>query len=87
MFCNKASDSIKKEIGCKPIYNKNFDNQNNYVSWSEVLIDFVLRKGEKYYPQVFSKECKYIEKGKKVIRYVTDDLKFSFDESDGFDKE
>ena len=34
-------------------------------------------------------KCKYIEKEKKVIRYVTDDLEFYSDDSDkgDFDKE
>ena len=35
-----------------------------------------------YYPQMFLKECKYIEKEKMVIRYITNDLKISFDDSD-----
>ena len=30
--------------------------------------DFVLKKDESFYPQVFLKECKYIEK--KVIRLM-----------------
>ena len=34
-------------------------------------VDFVLKKDENYYPQVFLKECKYIE---KIIRCITDDL-------------
>ena len=28
------------------------------------------------------KECKYAEKDKKVIGHITDDIKFSFDDSD-----
>ena len=30
----------------------------------------------------FQKNYKYIEKEKKLIRYVTDDLEISFDDSD-----
>ena len=46
---------------------------------------FSPQKGWSYYPQVFLKECKQIEKENKVIRYITDDLKVSscnFDESE-----
>ena len=31
-----------------------------------------IKKDDNYYPQVFLKECKYIEK--KVIRHINDDL-------------
>ena len=34
------------------------------------------------YPQVFLEECKYIAKEKKGIKYITDDLKISSDDSD-----
>ena len=36
---------------------------------------------------VFLQECKYIEKEKKVIRYITNDLIFSSDDSDESDEE
>ena len=45
-----------------------------------ILIDFVLKKDENCYPQVFLKECKYNEKEKKMIRYITVDLKLSSDD-------
>ena len=46
-----------------------------------------LNKDGNYYPQVFLKECKYIEK--KVIRHINDDLSdcFSCDYSDDSDEE
>ena len=40
-------------------------------------------KNESYYPEVFLKECKYIEK--KEIRYINNnlsDFSYSYDESD-----
>ena len=37
----------------------------DYICWLMILINSVLKKDENYYPQVFLKECKYIEKGKK----------------------
>lgn len=39
-------------------------------------------KNEKYYLQVLLGECKYIEKEKLVIRYISDYLKISSDDSD-----
>ena len=42
-------------------------------------------KGDNYFPQVFLKECKYIEK--KVIRHITDDLESSSDDSNDSDEE
>ena len=35
-------------------------------------MDSACKKDDNYYPQVFLKECKYIEK--KVVRYVHDNL-------------
>ena len=35
-----------------------------YICWSVILTDSVLKKDEIYYPQVFLKEFKYIEKEK-----------------------
>ena len=55
---------------------------SNYIFWSVIWTDSVLKKDKKYFPQVFLREFKYIEKGKKVIKYITDDLKISSDESD-----
>ena len=51
----------------------------NYICWSVISIDPVLKKDKNYYLQVFLIECKNIEKEKKVITYITDDLKFSSD--------
>lgn len=55
----------------------------NYIFWLVTLIDSVLKKDGNYHMWVSLKECTYIEKEKRVIRYFTDDLKFSSDESDG----
>ena len=35
---------------------------SNYICLMEILVDFVLKKNLNYYPEVFLKECKYIEK-------------------------
>ena len=60
---------------------------SNYIWWSIILIDSILKKGENYYPQVSLKECKYIEKEKMLIKYITDDLKYCFGESHYSDEE
>ena len=54
---------------------------SNYICVAVILIGFVLKKDENFYPQVFLKEYKYIEKDEKVIRCITDDLKFFSDNS------
>ena len=41
-----------------------------------ITIDSTLKKEENYYPQVFLKECKYIEK--KVIRHTTENIEVFF---------
>ena len=57
------------------------------VCWLLVLIYYVLQKNENYYLQVFLKECKHTEKEKQVIRWITNDLKYSSDDSSESDKE
>ena len=55
---------------------------SNLTCLTEINFDSALKKYANYYPQVFLKECKYIEK--KVIRHINDNLSnFSYsDESD-----
>ena len=64
------------------------------LRWTSVIIflavislDSALKKEENYYPQVFLKECKYIEK--KVIRHINNNLSdfSSSDESDDSNEE
>ena len=47
-----------------------------------ISLDSALKKDKNYYPQVFLKECKYIEKEKIVNRHITDDPESSFVDSD-----
>ena len=65
-------------------YDKKFPKvDSNHTSLALIRLDSALRKDDNYYPQVFSKKCKYTEK--KVIRYIHDNLggfSFSSDESD-----
>ena len=50
-----------------------------------ITIDFVYKRDENYYSQVFLEESKYIEN--KVIRHTSDSLKFFFDDSDESNEE
>ena len=43
------------------------------------LIDFILKKKENYYPQVFFKNVNTLKKDKKEIGHVTKDLEISSD--------
>ena len=52
-----------------------------------MLIDFAFRMGENYYSEVFFEECKYIVKGKKLTKYITDELKISDPDEDNYDEE
>ena len=58
---------------------------SNHTCLAVISLDSSLNKDGNYYPQVFLKECKYIEK--KVIRHIFDDLESSSDDSDDSDKE
>ena len=40
---------------------------SNYAWLAVILIDFVLTNDDNFYPQVFLKECKYIEKKKSLL--------------------
>ena len=48
---------------------------------------FCPQKGWKLLPASVLNECRYTEKVKKVIRYITDNLKFSSDDSCESDEE
>ena len=54
-------------------YNKEIAKvDSNYACLAVTNLDSALKKGKNYYPQGFSKECKYIKK--KVIRHFNDNL-------------
>ena len=44
------------------------------------------RKDNKYYPEVFLEECKYVLKEKKIHNYITDEVEISSDEEDLLEK-
>ena len=53
---------------------------SNHTCLTVVNLDSALKKDENFYPQVFLKECSYIEK--KVVRHIMDDLESSSNDSD-----
>ena len=57
-YGGKATDFHDKKIPKK---------DSNYTCLAVILIDFVLKKDEKYYHQVFLKEFKYTEKEKERL--------------------
>ena len=66
-------------------YNKKIPKVDyNHTCLAVISLDAVLKKDNNYYPQVFLKECKYIEK--KVIRHINDYLS-DFSSSNESDEE
>ena len=55
---------------------------SNHTCLAVINFDSALNKYEKYYLQVFLKECKNIKKKEKFFRHITEDLKRSSDDSD-----
>ena len=45
---------------------------SNHTCLAVITLDSALNKNVNYYPQVFLKECKYIDK--KVVRHINDNL-------------
>ena len=67
-FCDKRFPKVDSSHACLAV----------------IRLDSALKKDGNYYPQVFLKECKYIEK--KVIRHINDNLS-DFSSSDESDEE
>ena len=47
-----------------------------------ILINLVFRTDKDYYSQMFLEECKYIIKENEMLKYITNDVEVSSDESD-----
>ena len=45
------------------------------------MIDLVFRTGKNYYLQVILEECKYVDIGKKMLQYTTNNIEISVDDS------
>ena len=58
---------------------------SNHTCLAVITLDSALKKDDNYYPQLFLKECKYIEK--KVVTHINDNLSdFSFDDDESDEK-
>ena len=69
-YCDEVTD----------FYGNKVSKVDSFHTLSAVIsLNFALMKDENYYPQVFLKECKYIEK--KVVRHIIDDFGSSSDDS------
>ena len=58
---------------------------SNHTCLVVITLDSALKKDDIYYPQVFLKECRHIEK--KVVRHIHDNLTGFFYSSGDFDEE
>ena len=58
---------------------------SNHTCLAVTSFDYALKKDENYYPLVFLKECKYIEK--KMVRHINDNFSDFSNFSDESDKE
>ena len=57
----------------KDFYDKKIPKvDSSHTCLAVIIFDSALKKDENYYPQVFLKKCKYIEK--KAVRHIIDDL-------------
>ena len=65
--------------------NTNFHNNkipregSQFICFSVILINSVLRTSRNYYPQVFLEECKYAVKEEKIPKYIVDNIEVSSD--------
>ena len=72
--------------GVTDFYDKEIPKvDSNHTCLVVISLDSALKKDKNYYPQVFLKECKYIEK--KVITHIIDNLESSSDDSEDSDEE
>ena len=53
---------------------------------SIIMLDSVIESDEKYYPQTFLEECKYIQEKIKTENYIDEDLEKSESDSDSNDE-
>ena len=72
---------MDKAYGCIFYDNKIPKVDSNHACLAVISLSSALKKHKIFYPQVFLKECKYIEKN--VIKHVNDNLSdfYSSDES------
>ena len=47
-----------------------------------IMLDSAVESYEKYYPQIFLEECKYVQEKIKIENYIDDDLKSDSDSNE-----
>ena len=50
------------------------------------MLDYVIESGEKYYPQTFLEECKYVQEKTKFENYIYEELNSDSDDDNYNDK-
>ena len=74
------------DIEVTDFYDEKFPKvDSNHTCLVVITLDSALKDDDNYYPQVFLKELKYIEK--KVIRHINDNLSDFSSPSDESDEE
>ena len=70
-ICNKIFLKTKTESDggeARDFHDKEIPKAGSNYAWlAVILIDFILTNDDNFYPQVFLKECKYIEKKKRLL--------------------
>ena len=54
---------------------------------SIIILDCVLYAYEKYYPQIFLEECKYVKENMKTKSYIDKELKLEYDANSNSDSD
>ena len=54
---------------------------------SIIILDSVIYAYEKYYPQIFLEECKYVKENIKTKNYINNELKSESDSDSGSDND
>ena len=52
---------------------------------SLIILDSIIYPYEKYYPQVFFEECKYMQEKKKTKNYIDEELELESDTDSDID--
>ena len=90
---NKKYLRTKIKLSCKGKVNTNFDNNkilkegSQFTCLSGKLIDLVYRKDKNFYLKIFSEQCKYVVKEKKISKFITDNIEIFSDDSDKEDSD
>ena len=71
--------SYKGKINANFHNNKISKEDSQFFCLSVILINYVFRTDNNYYPEVFLEECKFIIKEKKIPKHIIDNIEISSD--------